>query len=406
MSKTNFKPAFKRTIPGAIISGLIAAWAFSLPAAAAPEDHGRFPAHFVNQTHGKWSDNEIYITIIGQAEPGIWSYLTPSGTVTPIDHKQENAAGHLVKRGRNFANMSFAISQASTVSLPSHLEGARIYISLGSPMYLGITPDDSGWAGPNLNDRQDPNDDVIFDWYEYTYHYGFIPFGGNTTQVDMFGFPLIARLEQSSSGFDQTRGIWGSRDDLFRQFQSQAGGAFTQSAGAERIVSPRSSPAFAADGSGAAYLNPAIDEAWNYYSTHPFHFNRPGDDFRGQVKDGELRFSHNGASGFALKKPTTRDVMACSGALASKGMATEELALGAELCAAFNRGVAGDTSAWHDASAYYRNPLVNDYAKFLHTAGLDKRAYAFAYDDVNDQSSVSILPDAAAPSGLTLTVGW
>lgn len=56
--------------------------------------------------------------------------------------------------------------------------------------------------------------------------------------------------------------------------------------------------------------------------------------------------------------------------------------------------------------AYYTGPAKNDYAGFFHTVGLDRRAYGFPYDDVNDQSSVQILGNSEPPTGLTLGVGW
>ncbi|MFC5832597.1 hypothetical protein [Nonomuraea insulae] len=37
---------------------------------------------------------------------------------------------------------------------------------------------------------------------------------------------------------------------------------------------------------------------------------------------------------------------------------------------------------------------------------LQGRAYGFAYDDINDQSSVKILPNANPPTSLTIGIGW
>ncbi|MFC9841954.1 beta-1,3-glucanase family protein [Streptomyces sp. NPDC060223] len=71
-----------------------------------------------------------------------------------------------------------------------------------------------------------------------------------------------------------------------------------------------------------------------------------------------------------------------------------------------DRGVALDTSARYTASAYYTGPVKNDYAAFFHAVGLDKRAYAFPYDDVNTQSSAQILGNANPATGLTLGIGW
>jgi hypothetical protein len=55
--------------------------------------------------------------------------------------------------------------------------------------------------------------------------------------------------------------------------------------------------------------------------------------------------------------------MACSGALASAGMSTTELALGVEFCAAFNRGVALNTADWYNPVTYYAGAVKNDYAE-------------------------------------------
>jgi len=119
-----------------------------------------------------------------------------------------------------------------------------------------------------------------------------------------------------------------------------------------------------------------------------------------------LQFTRNGAGPFFLNKPTSSDVLACSGALASGGMTSQALELGAEFCAAFNRGVALNTANWYNPATYYTNSTQNDYAGFWHQIGIDRRAYGFAYDDVNDQSAVKILPNANPPSSLTISIGW
>ncbi|MEZ0076027.1 hypothetical protein ABH927_005403 [Planotetraspora sp. GP83] len=99
--------------------------------------------------------------------------------------------------------------------------------------------------------------------------------------------------------------------------------------------------------------------------------------------------------------------MQCSGALASAGMSTVELEFGAEFCAAFNRGVALNTANWYSPASYYPAATPkNDFAGFFHTIGIDHRAYGFAYDDINDQSSVKILPNSNPPSRLTIGIGW
>jgi hypothetical protein len=367
---------------------------------------GTFPLLLQNNTGGRWANNQIFVMMLGMATEGQWSYLRPDGTLRHINHLDASAPGHLTKNGVNYANMAFSLAQASTVTLPPRILGGRIYISLGSPLFIPIAPDDSGWGGPDLHNPSDPNADVYFDWYEYTFGAGSINFGGNTTQVDMFGFPMTARLRQTAINYDQTVGITATRASVFSQYASQVGAAFRPLAGTFRIIAPRSSAAFAPGGSQANYFQAYIDQVWNQYTANQFTLTRLNQTFTGRVANGVLQFTKDGAGPFFLNKPSTKDVVECSGALASAGMSTTALELGAEFCAAFNRGVAQNTANWYNRSAYYTNSIKNDYAQFFHTVSIGNRAYGFAYDDINDQSSVRILPNSNPPTSLTLTIGW
>jgi hypothetical protein len=40
------------------------------------------------------------------------------------------------------------------------------------------------------------------------------------------------------------------------------------------------------------------------------------------------------------------------------------------------------------------------------TISVNNKAYAFAYDDANNQSSVQILGPSTPPTSLTLAIGW
>ena len=65
-----------------------------------------------------------------------------------------------------------------------------------------------------------------------------------------------------------------------------------------------------------------------------------------------------------------------------------ELAIEAQLCAAFNRGVATEPENWYTPSKYYKNSVSNFYAGFFHEHSVLGKAYGFCYDDVNDQSTL------------------
>jgi hypothetical protein len=367
---------------------------------------GPFSVVLQNNTGGRWANSQIYVTFLGQSAPGSWSYLRADGTFTHINHLEESAPNHLTKNGRDYANMSFSMAQAASVPFPGHVEGGRIYVSLGSPLFIPISPDDQGWGGPDIFNPNDPNADVYYDWYEAAYATNQIAYGGNTTQVDQFGFPMTARLTQNSTGYDQTVGITLSRDQVFAQYNASVGAAFKPlAANPYRIVAPRTSALFAPGGASADYLQSYIDQVWNQYTANQFTLTRLNVTFTGRVAGNTLTFTRDGAGPFTLGKPTTRDVFQCSGALTSSPQ-WQVLELGAEFCAAFNRGVAQNTANWYNPPAYYTGTAQNDFAKFFHSISIDKRSYAFAYDDINDQSSVKILDNFNPPTALTLAIGW
>ncbi len=376
------------------------------PPTTVPATTGSFPFVFANNTGGRWSNSQIYVTVLGQSSPGQWSYLKADGTIAPINHLEATAPGHLTKNGRNYPNMSFRVDQAPSVRLANRFEGARMYLSLGSPLYIPVSADDKGWGGPNVNDPGDPNTDIYFDWYEFTYRDGVYAFGGNTTQVDQFGFPMTARIEQTSTGYDQTVGTTATRAEVYAKYAATVGPAFASLASTYRILAPRTSPAFHGSGPQANYLQSTIDQTWAYYTTHAFTLTRLGQTFTGKVVGTQLQFTKDGTGPYVLNKPSSADVFECSGALASGGMKPVELEMGAEFCAAFNRGVAMNTADWYRPASYYPAGPKNDFSAVFHTLGIGGRAYGFAYDDVADQSSVKILPNAKSPTRVTIGIGW
>jgi len=365
---------------------------------------------FANNTHGTWSNSRIFITILGQAVPGQWSYLKSNGTWTHINFADTDAPGHLTKNGRNYPNMAFTVAQASTVPIPTSTLGGRVYISVGSPVFIPVSPDNNGWGGPDLNNPSDPNLDVFFDWYEYTYVFGQVAFGGNTTQVDEFGLPITAHLQQAASGYDRTAGITQTRAQVLSGYQAAVGAAFKGLANQFRILAPRTSAAFKPGGAQANFLQPHIDQVWSFYATHQWTENDHGVIYSGKVSGNVLSGTRtNDGAPFSIRKPTTTEVFECSGALAlgnDQGGNDLIRAVGRDFCAALHRGVALNTADWFTPSRYYQSNPKDDYAAYFHSVSLNNRSYAFAYDDVNDQSSVQILGNANPPDHLTLGIGW
>jgi hypothetical protein len=370
---------------------------------------GTFPLVLTNNTGGTWNSNQIYFTVIGQAVEGQWSYLKPNGTWTHINFADTDAPGHLTKRGVNYPNMSFTMAQAGRVNVPTSTRGGRIYVSIGSPVYIPVSKDNAGWGGPDLRNDKDPNLDVIFDWYEFTYIFGQVAYGGNTTQVDMFSFPMTVRLQQASSGYDSTLGMTQTRAQVMSGYQAAVGPAYRGQVNRFRIVAPRTSSDFQPGGAQGNLMQAYIDQVWSKFTAQPWSEVHDGRTYRGQISGGVLTGTKDDGTPFHVAKPTSTQVFECSGPLAlpnEQGGSDVIREVGRDFCAAFNRGVALNPADWYNPAKYYVTAPYNDYAKYLHQISLGGKAYAFAYDDVNNQSSVQILGNNNPPTALTLAIGW
>ncbi|MFG2638722.1 beta-1,3-glucanase family protein [Streptomyces sp. NPDC048362] len=351
---------------------------------------------------------EYYITIVGQQTSGHYSYVKADGSIVAVTQQPPEG-------------MSFPMNQVrnGNIPLPSHLEGARIFVSK-KPMVMpaaavGGQPSDTGYVQPDLNNPSDPNQGNIYDFFEYTFDRGRVAFGGDTTQVDGFSLPIAAELKQDSSGYDRKVGIAGRKAAaLIDQYRRQVAGtpfASLVNADGTHITAPRSASTFQWGGAGSTYFYLAVKKAWEQWTGDGSFKLADGDSVYTGGTGGPgtpLKFKKevNGqkvASG-SVQMPSSSDVAACANTLAT-GSDTEKF-IEAQLCAAFNRGVAqNQTDTWGDTSKYYQQAPFNNYAAFFHDVSYDRHAYGFAYDDVHDQSSVMILPNSDTPTSLTLTIG-
>ena len=135
------------------------------------------------------------------------------------------APNRLTKKRPELRNYFQRLSDTAWVSIPK-IDSARMFISVGSPMFIKInTAGDgrTGFAGPDLGNPSDPNQDVIFEWVEFTLDgYGY---HGNTTRVDQFGFPLRTRLI-GKDGYDRTLGETQGRAAIFADYEAQVPAEF------------------------------------------------------------------------------------------------------------------------------------------------------------------------------------
>jgi hypothetical protein len=156
------------------------------------------------------------------------------------------------------------------------------------------------------------------------------------------------------------------------------------------------------------YLDPYIGSAWNAYTAKtltvvPFS-DQPGTTFQGRTSGDVMSFTDGtGAQVASFTKPSTANVWGCDGAL---GAPNDQVVgpIARTLCAALQRGTLGtiDTQPGGTAADFYRNSPTNEYAKAIHANMVDGKAYAFAFDDVQNQESL-VHDGNPQAAGITMT---
>jgi hypothetical protein len=365
---------------------------------------------FVNNTNGAYTDDQVYVAVIARdPATGQFAWLKPDGTIMPASASDNDAPNHLSSGGQNYSNYFFTLAQSKTLQLPPLFSG-RVYVSLGSPLYIRILNDANGivgYAGPNPQNGTDPNLNINFDWYEFTYNDSGIYI--NTTQVDEFGFPLTQDIYGKNGTWHQQTGITQHRADLFAAYANEVSAAFQPVPRTNyRIMAPAKS-SFAAGQPNANYFDAYVNQVWSYYTSNDLVVTVGARKFVGRVQNDQLVFAevnqNNGAyvggGLYNVGKPTTQAILEGSGALATGN--TMELAIEAQICAAFNRHVMEDVTKWSTPSAWYAASPSNEYARFWHDHGVSGLAYGFAYDDVANASSTIYAPN---PEHIVMGIGW
>ena len=370
-----------------------------------PVGNGVMTFKLDNATAGAWADRDIYWAILAyNPATNALSYVDAQGKVIPAKVADNNAPNRLVKNGSSYANYFNRMSDAPWVSLPKVYSG-RMFLSVGSPMYIKIVDGGNGnigFAGPDINNPSDPNQDVVFDFIEFTIND--LGYFGNTTRVDQFGFPLRTRLI-GKDGYDRTLGENRSRAQIFSDFENINPAEFRALVKRPyRIVAPAKS-VFGPGQPYANYYDGYVNQVWDWYRNRDLVFTTEAGTFRGRVTGNDFIFTKDGGPGglYIRGKPTTQNILEASGNLASGN--SLELVVQAQISAALNRHllVTVDPSRWNDAQTYYATAPANYYAKFWHDRSIDGLAYGFSYDDVRNKSTLLEHPD---PQGLIISVGW
>ncbi|MYT29698.1 MULTISPECIES: beta-1,3-glucanase family protein [unclassified Streptomyces] len=378
----------RRTLLGGLAAGAATA-ALAGGAAGAPARPAAagLPLHIVN-TSGAYANGSVWIYVLGN-DGTRQVRVTPDGELAPVALSDNGPDG--------FTDYAIPLAATGTTTLRLPPMSGRIYTSLGAKLRIKAVADGNGrpaLAYPAGWVAGDPNYDVLHDCVEFTHDSGGMYC--NTTMVDMFSVPLALRLTGAA---DQTTGTLkdGARARIFADVRA-AEGFDRLVVGDRRVIAPGhglDSGLFAAD-----YLAPAIDAAWSAYTAKDLTVTTTAGTFTGRVSGDRLTF--HGPATVSVARPTTRDVLFCDGTLAAPNDGTRG-PVAAVLGAALNRSTLATHAAQPvtDPAAFYQQPLTNHYARAMHTATRDGRAYGFAFDDV--AGFASYIEDHA-PRELTLTL--
>ncbi|MFE6932572.1 beta-1,3-glucanase family protein [Streptomyces sp. NPDC057699] len=358
-----------------------------------PDDNGTkaggaLPLTIVNNS-GSFANSSVHVYIVGNQD-GKQVRVTPEGTVAPISLSDNGADG--------YTDYAIPLSGSGETKLSLPYMSGRIYVALGDKLKFKAVADGDGNAAlqyPAGWVTSDPNYAVLHDCAEFTHNSSGMYC--NTTMVDMFSVPLSIGLTGSK---DQTVGTL--RDGGRAQ-------AFAAVAGipefAPLVVEDRRiiAPGHGLDAGifDKDYFAPYIDEVWSTYTGKDLTVTTNAGVFTGRIR-GE-KFVFDGPAPVSFSKPTTRDVLFCDGNLAAPNDGTTG-PVAAVLGAGFNRStlISAPAQPTTDPDAFYRSsPLTNHYAKAIHAATVDGKAYGFAFDDVADFASY--IQDTA-PTGARLTL--
>lgn len=358
-----------------------------------------------NLTNGKFGNDQIYWCILGYNKNNNLVYVDKDGNIIEANLNMNT----IQKNDRMCAKICYTLAEQDFVYMPDIVSG-RMYLSYGEQVYItfNMAADGRiGYAGPDLNNPSDPNQNVLFEFIEFTIINK--EYWGNTSRVDFFTFPIVSRLigkdgytnGQYYENYDRTVGDVGTRDEIFAAFKNEVPDEFKTLVSEKRIMAP-CKLTFNEGGIYSSYFDGYINEFWMKYTSEELVFSCDAGTFHGKVQGNAMIFTSEGSSEtYTIYKPTTQDVLEGKGNF-NRG-SSRELVIEAQLCAAFNRGVATEPQNFNNEAAYYKFKVANFYSGFFHNHAIDGYAYGFCYDDVFDHSTLLHFTN---PTGLIIDLKW
>ncbi|OWO98541.1 transcription factor Cys [Marssonina coronariae] len=275
----------------------------------------------------------------------------------------------------------------TTVTIPE-LAGGRIWFALGKELKFLINPGPA-IVEPSISNPSDPNMDLEWDFCEFTFANGLLY--ANISYVDFVSLSISLTLTPTE-GDDQK--VLGLKPEGLQQLvdglQSQNSIDGTDwdklvhvaNGKPLRVLSPNNAIVMAGGNLFQGYYDSYVNQVFDMYTTTPLAIDTQAHwgQVNGQVSSNAINFPGLGSFG----KPSTADIFSCSsGPFADNAGALGPLT--ARICAGFNRSTLLNDQVHPNAEKvndYYKTPITNHYARLVHEANIDRRGYAFPYDDV------------------------
>jgi hypothetical protein len=380
-----------------------------LKAGAAPATAATLPVSIQNNT----GSDTVYAFVTGQAiNNGNALMLLEADGQTPYYPASPSAPG--APLAENCA-IPLGASGGSpvTVTIPQ-LAGARLWISIGSPLTFLLNPGPA-LVEPSVTNPSDPNIDLQWDFCEFTYNSAEL--FANISFVDFVCIPIGLGLTDTSGNQQSVAGLpAGGLDSVCSQLSAQAsadGNAWNDlivTSGGQnlRALSPTNGMVLNSS-LLSGYYDGYAGQVWQMYTSATLSVDTQASwgTVTGQVSGGQLSFPGVGSFG----QPATADIFDCdSGPFNPAGMSDEMLAIVPRLAAAFNRStllIDSDQPDGENPADYYTNAVTNHYARIVHATTLDGLGYAFPYDDVTPDGGVNQAGpvSSGSPAQWTVTVG-
>jgi hypothetical protein len=379
-----------------------------------------------------FSDDEIYVGLVGQTNAaistGVWIDIGENGINAPAEKIIDTTWNtvHKVTGDWGYASMFTKLSDIKnhTVYVPK-IVGCRMLFSFRKPLYIHFFAT-GGYAGADFQNPTDPNVGIRWELIELAWADNGM--WVNTSRVDAYQYPMGLELwggPGANNSYMKTGELLSHKEIINRFKATFPSGdfkpcyetdAFASDSLGGIIVQPSKLAQFQDSGVSAAYFQNYIDRIWNYYSTNELVVSLGvTGEYRGSVDSGALKMvGPGGVAAWISAKPNTQEVIEAKGVLAEDVTATPDInadkAFQAIFCAAVNRGVidltvpGGQPQYWDSVSEYFTIDTYNKYVWFWHQPDIsyNSKSYAFAYDDVNEQSSTL---QTTIPDSVKITIG-